>query len=182
MPENVKTSGLAGTSITVPLATKPLLFTTTGYEVPAGSAANPGGTTNVIECSDTDFSPAPTPLIVSVTPLSSIGSVKLRLTEPTAVRATTGWSRPVCRLSIANIPGANPCTADGVTGVGVGVGVTDGVGVGVTDGVGVGVGVGVGLGVGVAVGVAVGDGVGTGDGETGMRLAPVAKLSDAAVC
>jgi hypothetical protein len=33
-------------------------------------------------------------LIVIVTPLSEIGSVKLRCNDPTAVRATTGWLNP----------------------------------------------------------------------------------------
>jgi hypothetical protein len=62
---------------------------------------------------------------------------------------------------IASIPGDIPKTAGGVTGVGEGVG----------EGLSVGVGVGVG------VGVAVGEGVGTAVGDTGILLAPVAKLN-----
>lgn len=69
--------------------------------------------------------------------------------------------------------GASPNTAGGVFGGGVG----DGVGVGVGDPVGVGVGEGVGVGVGVAVGLGVGVGV-TAVCETGIRVAPVAKLTE----
>ena len=75
---------------------------------------------------------------------------------------------------MARLPGDKPCTAGGVT-LGVSVGTGDGVG----DTVGVGVGVAVGVGVGVTVGVAVGVAVGTGDADTGIRLAPVAKLNTA---
>ena len=95
-------------------------------------------------------------MIVRVTPLNSIGNVKLRESEPTAVRATTGGFRAVAKSTIANMPGAIPKTDDGVTGVGLAVGVAVGVGVG--------------------VGVAVGDGVGVGEADIGRRLAPVEKF------
>ena len=120
-----------------------------------------GGTTKTIVLELTDLSPQATPFIVSVTPLSSIGSVKLRFNDPTAVRGVTAGTRAVWKLISASIPGANPSTAAGVVGVGVAVGDGDGVG--------------------VAVGVAVGEGVGVGELTTANRLAPVAKLKGVVV-
>ena len=90
--------------------------------------------------------PLAAPLMATDTPLNSIGSVKLREREPTAVCDTTVV--PDVKLAIASIPGDTPKTAGGVCGVGLGLG----------------------------VGVVPGVGVGTGDAETGILLAPVAKL------
>ena len=106
-----------------------------------------------------------------VTPLSSIGRLKARLIEPTAVLGTIAGAFPASNVRIAAMPGDIPLTAAGVTGVGVGVGLPVGVGVGVGVGVAVGVGVGVGVPTGVGVGVGVGDGLGA--GVTGKPLAPV---------
>ena len=100
--------------------------------------------------------PAAAPLIVTVTPLNSIGRVKLLCSEPTAVCAVIVGVVPDAKLTNVSIPGETPKTADGVCGVGV------------TEGVGVGVGVAVGL------------GVGGGVAETESLLAPVAKLKAAA--
>jgi len=133
--------------------------------LPAVSVERFGGTTKTIELELTDFSPQATPLIVSVTPLSSIGSVNLRSNDPTAVRGVTAGTRAVWKMISASIPGASPSTAAGVVGVGVAVGLT----------------VGDGEGVGVAVGVAVGEGVGVGELTTANRLAPVAKFKGVVV-
>jgi hypothetical protein len=147
------------------------LIITIGYDVPALSAGNARGTTKTISYRFTtlltDFKPHATPFIETVKWLNSIGSVKLLCSDPTAVRAVIAGAVGGVTCTTANIPGDNPRTALGVTGVGVGVG----------EPVGVGDGVGVGVGVGVAVGL----GVGVGDGLTARRLAPVAKLN-AAVC
>jgi len=91
-------------------------------------------------------------LIAILTPLSSIGSGKLRSSEPTAVLGVMACGAE--KLSIVKSPGPTPSTAGGVVGVG--------------DGLPVGVGVGVG------VGVVVGEGVGVGDVSIGSPLAPVA--------
>ncbi len=114
------------------------------------TTGSPGGTTKTISLELIDFKPAAAPLIVNVTPESSIGKVKLLDSEPTAARGTAGLLTSKGRVKITSIPGDTPCTAGGVIGVGETVGV--------------------GLGVGVAAGV------GTGEAETGMRLAPVAKF------
>ena len=100
--------------------------------------------------------PAAAPFIVTVTPLNSIGRVKLLCSEPTAVCAVIAGVVPAVKLTNVNIPGETPKTAEGVSGVGV------------TEGVGVGEGVVVGVGVGVA--------------NTESRLAPVAKLNVAVDC
>jgi hypothetical protein len=142
--------------VIVVFMTVPLILMTIGYVVvPSASDVRAGGTTNSIDCGETDLSPDATPLIVTVTPLSSIGSVGLLVREPTAVLGVIACG--VAKLATARIPGDRPTTDDGVTGVGV------------TDGDGVGVGVG--------VGVTVGDGVGVGVAETARWLAPVAKLT-----
>ena len=125
------------------------------------SAGIVSGTTKTIEVELTDLRPQATPFIESVTPLSSIGSVGDRSNEPTAVRGVTAGTSGVVKLIIANIPGANPSTAEGVVGVGVAVGLA--------------------VGVGVAVGVAVGEGVGVGELTTANRLAPVSKCSGVVV-
>ena len=107
----------------------------------------------------TDFSPQAAPFMLIDIPLSSIGRLKRRLIEPTAVRGTTAGLIGAGKSMIANIPGEMPRTAAGVTGVGVGVGLP--------------VGDGVGVGVGVAVGVGVGDAEGLAVGKIGNPLAPV---------
>ena len=174
-------SGLDGTIAIDPLISTPLLLTTNGYAVPVKAEFSPSGTTNVISCPPTDFIPHIAPFIDIVTPLSSIGRLKLRSSEPTAVRGTIGGSIPAENVMVASIPGDRPWNVGGVTGVGVGtgVGVTVGDPLGVGDGVGVGVAVG--DGVGVTDGVGVGDGVGDAVGSIGIRLAPVKKLTVAAV-
>src|SRR5687768_14474953 len=86
----VKMSGLAGTNFKLPLYSTPLLLSTNGYSVPAGAPDMAGGTTKEISPWDTDWIPAATPLMASLTPLSSIGRLKRLASEPTAVRATTG--------------------------------------------------------------------------------------------
>jgi len=96
--------------------------------------------------------PQPTPLIVTVTPLSSSGKFGDLVSDPTAVLGVIACGD--ANVAAASIPDDRPTTDVGVTGVGV------------TDGEGVGVGVG--------VGVTVGEGVGVGVAETGSRLAPVA--------
>lgn len=88
--EKVKMSGRAGTILTVLFISVPLLLITTGYSAPAPEAVKPGGTTKTISLWLTLFNPHAAPFIDNVTPLSCIGSVKLREMEPTAVRATTG--------------------------------------------------------------------------------------------
>lgn len=136
--------------------------------VPAVEPGSPIGVTKTISCWLTDFKPQAAPLIVKVTPLNSIGKLKLLKSDPVAVRATTGRLVPGVSVMIAIMPFVTPWTAGGVCGVGVGTGV------GVTEGVGVGLGVGVGVGVGVGLGVGVGVGVGTAVAETGILVAPVA--------
>jgi len=152
--ENVNMSGRAGTIVIVVLKTVPLTLMTIGYfDELSDAAVNAGGITNSSVVGETDFIPQPTPLIVTVTPLSSTGRLGDLVSDPTAVLGVIGCA--VANVAAASMPGAKPTTDAGVTGVGV------------TDGDGVGVGVG--------VGVAVGDGVGVGVAVTGRRLAPVAK-------
>lgn len=114
--------------------------------MPAVSERSPGGTTKRMLWLLTDLRPHAAPLMLTETPLSSIGRVKLRVSEPTAVRGVTAGERALEKSTYANIPGATPTTADGVWGVGEGVG------------------------------VAVGEGDGAGDGDTASRLAPVKKF------
>ena len=151
--ENVNMSGLAGMIVMVVLKTVPLTLITIGYLIePSAADVNAGGSTNSIVVGETDFMPQPTPLIVTVTPLSSSGKFGDLVSDPTAVLGVIACGD--ANVAAASIPDDRPTTDVGVTGVGV------------TDGEGVGVGVG--------VGVTVGEGVGVGVAETGSRLAPVA--------
>ena len=79
----------------VPLVIWPLLLTTIGYDFPAVSDASPGGTTNKMLWLLTDLRPHAAPLILKETPLSSIGKLKLRDKEPTAVRGVTAGVKAV---------------------------------------------------------------------------------------
>ena len=128
--------------------------------MPALSAAKARGTTknisNRFETRPTDFIPHAIPFIETVKRFSSMGSVKLRCSEPTAVLDLTRRALGDATWTEANIPGERPRTELGVTGVGDAVGVGEG------------------------VGVAVGLGVGVGEAVTANRLAPVAKLKVAA--
>src|SRR4051794_13437034 len=107
----VNTSGRAETSRTVVLYSAPLLLTTSGYEVPfVGSTGIAGGTTkktsSLLPTTATDFTPAATPLMLTLTPLSSIGKVKLRWSDPTAVLAVTGANVGGVTSTTASNPGA----------------------------------------------------------------------------
>lgn len=91
----LKISGLAGTIVTVERNIVPLLFMTKGKVL--GTVERPntaGGTTKSIRWRLTYFRPHAAPLIVIVTPLNSIGRVKLRLSEPTPDLVTIGRSNP----------------------------------------------------------------------------------------